>query len=323
MASSQRVTAQNVGGSFHSTPSRVGARKARVFGGSARLDLDPNAHSRTDPVKALDVLLKLLTSLSFRMGGCQYKLTPAEHTLSLHLISVIDPFVYHGARALSMIKPIRDPVSLLPTLVDQPTEILDVILSHVDSRKDLLSIGLVCKRLRDVIFPSHFDYRVIRCKLSSVRVWNHLIVHKSLARNVRKLEILDERSSTRSSIPDSQHGRILIPHISQRDTDLETTDDELRMHSKQEKYLAKALMQMTGLTEFKWSCNHSPISIAHVWPTLIAKALDLRTLEICDNLLFGPSVYADGIGDSTDSSESDQDDQRRPYSLTNQLSSRV
>ena len=43
------------------------------------------------------------------------------------------------------------------------------------------------------------------------------------------------------------------------------TDDELGMHFKQERYLAGALIQITD--KFKLSCNHSPISIAHVWPT--------------------------------------------------------
>jgi len=291
---------QTKGGSLYSTSSRLSARKPRIFAGSAGLDLNPNAHSRTDPVKALGALLKLLTALPSRIGGCQYKLTPAEHTLSLHLVSIIDPFVCHGARAFTTSS--CDPTSL-SSLVDQPTEVLEAILSHVDSRKDLLSVGLVCKRLRDVIFPRHFDYRVIRCKLSSVSLWSHLIIHKSLARNVRKLEILDERLSTAPSVANSY---ILIPSISQHDTDPENTDDELGVHSKQEKYLSEALLHMTGLKEFKWSCNHSPISIANVWPTLMARASNLRTIEICDNLLFGPRFSA-GIGDSSDSSDSEHD----------------
>jgi hypothetical protein len=106
---------------------------------------------------------------------------------------------------------------------------------------------------------------------------------------------------------------MLIPRISQRDTDLENTDDELRMHSKQEKYLAEALVHMTGLQEFKWACNHSPISIAHVWPTLMVRASNLRTLEICDNLLFGPRFFAGGTGDSSES-EQDEVEQKQSYS---------
>ena len=306
MPSTQRVPAQNKSASHYSSFNRQSVRKPHTLARSAGFDLDPNTHPRTDPLKALGVLLKLLTSLPFRIGGCQYKLTPAEHMLSLHLISIIDPFVCHGARALAITNSSYDwPLSSLSTLVDLPTEILDAILSHVDSRKDLLNIGLVCKRLRDVVFPRHFDYRVIRCKLSSIRVWDHLISHKSLARNVRKLEILDERSP--SAPHNSHHGHMLIPRISLRDTDLENTDDELRMHFKQERYLAGALIQMTGLKEFKWSCNHSPISIAHVWPTLMARASNLKTLEICNNLLFGPRFFAGGAEDSADSSESEDE----------------
>lgn len=320
MPSTHRVTqAQNKSASHYSTCTRLNVRKSYSLAGSAGVDLDLNTHLRTDPLKALGALLKLLSSLPFKIGGCQYKFTPAEHALSLHLISIIDPFVCHGARALATPNSCYDwPLSSLSTLVDQPTEILDEILSHVDSRKDLLNIGLVSKRLRDVVFPRHFDYRVIRCKLSSISVWDHLITHRSLARNVRKLEILDERSPSASfqtgHSHHANHNTVLIPRISFRDTDLENTDDELRMHFKQERFLADALVHMTRLKEFKWSCNHSPISIAHVWPTLMARASNLKTLEICNNLLFGPGFFAGGAKDSADSSDSEQDEAAEPYS---------
>jgi hypothetical protein len=62
------------------------------------------------------------------------------------------------------------------------------------------------------------------------------------------------------------------------------------MHAKQERFLAAALVRMTGLKEFKWSCNHSPISIAHIWPTLMMRAVNLNLMDICDNLIFAPKV---------------------------------
>jgi len=312
---------------LNSRPSRAAASSSTS---RPRKTLDPqiqttintnlSAHPRTNPTSALSVLLKLLTSLPSRIGGCQYKLTSAEHALSLHLVSIIDPFVYHGLRALAPPQHTQNQAYVV-SLVNQPTEILDAIIFHIDSRRDLLNIALGCKRLYDIVFPRHFEYRLIRCKVSSISVWNHLISHRSLARNVRRLEILDERSSASTGGNFNKGRGILVPrNILQGDTDLESTDDELSMHVKQEKYLAAALVRMTGLREFQWSCNHSPISIAHVWPTLMMRAANLRVMDICDNLVFAPKVDEDKDGaeqrnrESESESEGESDGGRKPNS---------
>ena len=78
---------------------------------------------------------------------------------------------------------------------------------------------------------------------------------------------------------------IVPPGILLSDTDLESTDDELGLHDKQERYLVSALTKMAALSSFSWSCNHSPISIDNVWPTLL-KCQSLREVEINDNLVF-------------------------------------
>ena len=279
-----------------------------------------SAHPRTNPSNALSVLLKLLTSLPSRIGGCQYKLTPAEHALSLHLVSIIDPFVYHGLRALA---PPQNQTfaSSFVSLVNQPTEILDAIVFHIDSRRDLLNVALACKRLHDIVFPRHFEYRVIRCKVSSIKVWNHLILHRSLARNVRRLEILDERSSPTTDGNFNKGRRVTIPKniILQRDTDLESTDDELSMHVKQEKYLAAALVRMTGLKEFQWSCNHSPISIAHVWPTLMMRAVNLQVMDIYDNLVFAPKVERGADQQDSESGSEGESDEEGGHPSSSQV----
>jgi hypothetical protein len=228
------------------------------------INTDLNSYDRTDPFLAFNVLLRLFGALASRVGGCQYKLTQEEHRLSMHLLKIVEPFVGTA--------PSRR------TLTRQPTEILDSIVFYVDSKRDLLALGLSCKRMHSVIFPRHFDYRTIRCKVSTISVWNHLIVHRSLARNVRRIEILDERSTEANSVP---------PGIMVTDTDLESSDDELGLHAKQERFLVSALTKMTALQSFTWSCNHSPISIDNVWPTLL-KCRSLREVEINDNLVFNP-----------------------------------
>jgi len=221
-------------------------------------------YDRWDPFTAVNALRKLLSSLPTKLGGCQYKMTPEEHKLSMHLLMIVEPFV--GAT------PSRRNVSR------QPTEILDNIAFYVDSKRDLLSLALTCQRMHSVVFPRHFDYRVVKAKVSSIRVWNHLIVHRGLARHVRRLEIMDERSLESEIIPSG---------ITTTDTDVESTDDELEIHAKQEKLLVSAVTRMHSLQSFKWSCTHSLISIASLWPTLL-KCPRLSLVDLNDNTMFLP-----------------------------------
>lgn len=233
-------------------------RRAPIF------DTDTLSYDRTDPFHAINTLRRLLASLASRIGGCQYKLTPDEHKLSLHLLTIVEPFVG--------LSPSRR------TLTRQPTEILDAIVFHVDSKRDLLSLALSCHRLHAVIFPRHYDYRVICAKASSISLWNHLIVNRALARNVRTLEIIDERSSKPIVLP---------ADIMTTDTDLELSDDELALHSRQERLLISALAKMTALQSFHWFCNHSTISIDNLWQTLL-KYQTLSQVTISNNLVFLP-----------------------------------
>lgn len=234
-------------------------------------------YDRLDPFAALNALRKLFSLLPTKSGGCQYKMTREEHKLSMHLLMIVEPFV-----------------SATPSrrnIARQPTEILDNIAFYVDSKRDLLSLALTCQRMHSVISPRHFNYRVIKAKVSSIRVWNHVIVHRGLARNVRRLEILDERSSESEIVPAG---------ITTTDTDVESTDDELEIHAKQEKLLVAAIVRMQFLQSFKWSCTHSLISITCLWPTLL-KCPQLNLVDLNDNTMFLPLE---------DQDSSDEDGQR-------------
>lgn len=228
------------------------------------VDTNTLSYDRNDPFHAINALRRLIGSLTSRIGGCQYRLTPDEHKLSLYLLTIVEPFV--------------GPAPSRRTLTRQPTEILDAIVFHVDSKRDLLALALSCHRLHTVIFPRHYDYRVICAKASSLSLWNHLIVNRALARNVRTLEIIDERSPKPLVLPTD---------IMKTDTDIESSDDELMLHSKQEKLLVSALNKMTALQSFQWSCNHSTISIDNVWETLMRRQT-LSQVTVSDNLVFLP-----------------------------------
>ncbi|KAH8116070.1 hypothetical protein DFH11DRAFT_1583995 [Phellopilus nigrolimitatus] len=230
------------------------------------VDTNVASYDRKDPFAAFNVLRKLLTALPSRIGGCQFKLTQEEQKLSIHLLAIVEPFIGFS--------PSRH------TLTRQSTEVLDGIVTHIDSKRDLLALALSCKRMHDIVFPRHYEYRVVRCKISNIAVWGHFAGNRSVAANVRRLEILDERSTENTIIPSD---------ILATDTELESSDDELGMHSKQGRLFSSALAKMCSLNVFIWSCNHSLISLQSIWPTIL-KCHSLKSVEINDNLVFGPIV---------------------------------
>lgn len=226
----------------------------------APVELNPLSYDRTDPFTALNAMRTVLAALPTR----QLRLTVEEHALVMRLLAIVEPFV--------------GPAPARRALTRLPTEILDAVAFCVDDKRDLLALALTCRRMYSVVFPRHYDYRIVKCKVSSLRVWNHLIVRRGLARNVRQLEVLDERSTVPETIPCD---------IETSDTDLESSDDELEMHAKQERYLAAALARMTALVSFTWSCSHLPISVESLWPILM-KCQTLQQVTVKDNLVFSP-----------------------------------
>ncbi|KAI0777808.1 hypothetical protein BD413DRAFT_686859 [Trametes elegans] len=236
------------------------------------VDTDPHAYSRADPFGALSALRRLLSSLPSRVGGCAYKLAPDEQRLAVHLLALVEPFVPPApAPACTCGAAPRR------TLVRLPTEILDGIAFFVDARSDLGALAATCRRMRDVVVPRHAEYRLVRCRASAVRVWHHLAVHRALARNVRRVEVLDERAPA---------GAEVVPAgITLTDTDLESTDDELGLHAKHARFVLAALARMTALRSIKWGCNHSLVAFESVWPALV-RCGSLEEVEVYDNIVF-------------------------------------
>ena len=217
-------------------------------------------HVPTDPFSALSSLRKLLNNTA----RSRYRMTSEEHKLSLYLLTVIEPFV--NASPVNTDDARR-------TMTRQPNEILDMIAFHIDSRKDLLALALTCQRLRSVVHPRHLEYRVIHCKPSSEKVWRHLTTHPLLAGNVRRLQIMDERSRE----PE------LIPTRVAEEEDISSAGIE--MHAERQHLIVGALARMKTLASFSWACNNSLISFDDVSPTLFTCDM-LKEVEVCDNLMF-------------------------------------
>ena len=217
-------------------------------------------HAPTDPFSALSLLRKLLNNAA----RSRSTMTPEEHKLSLHLLTVIEPYVNVSPMSTDDAR---------RTMTRQPNEILDMIAFHIDSRKDLLALALTCHRLRNVVLPRHLEYRVIHCKPSSEKVWRHLITHPLLACNVRRLQIMDERSNDPELTPS---------RVAEAD---DVASQGIEMHAEQQRLIVDALARMTTLISFSWACNNSLISFDDVSPTLFACDM-LKEVEIWDNLMF-------------------------------------
>ncbi|EKM76399.1 hypothetical protein AGABI1DRAFT_63077 [Agaricus bisporus var. burnettii JB137-S8] len=268
---------------------------------SAKIDTNLRSHDRRDPFGAINTLIKLMGSLPSRViaskggGGCQYKLLSIEeHNLSMHLCNIIEPSILSyltrdDNQHLPLNAASANHNSMLPRpkimLMRQPTEILDKIASFINTREDLMTFGLTCSRLSEIVFPRHWEYRVIKAKISMIGVWKHLYERVDLAANVRVVEIMDERNDACSSSANDDGN---AHHTDGNGTTLRRGF----IHKRQEKYFVAALARFTRLAKIKWESNHSPFSIVDdgtIWRTLADTCgKSLESLVVFDNMAFSP-----------------------------------
>jgi hypothetical protein len=105
----------------------------------------------------------------------------------LALTSTDDGAVSRRLHVVQVLGQDNSTASTIMSINDLPVEILEQIASEIESPSDLCSFG-VSRKLRSIIFPSHIQLRIIRCPLLS-SIWEKLSVHRSLAANVRVLQI--------------------------------------------------------------------------------------------------------------------------------------
>ncbi|KAF8501820.1 hypothetical protein BU17DRAFT_25763, partial [Hysterangium stoloniferum] len=73
-----------------------------------------------------------------------------------------------------------------------PQELVDIILSHVEDRRDLLSLALTSKSFKAIIVPSWLDFIHIRCDSRRIHIWQSLASRPHLAARTRALELINE-----------------------------------------------------------------------------------------------------------------------------------
>ncbi|KAH9930422.1 uncharacterized protein BXZ73DRAFT_90263 [Epithele typhae] len=245
------------------------------------IDPNPASYVRTDPFTALYALRTLLGVLSSRPPPHTHRLSADEHRLALHLLTLVEPFVGLA------------PCPRRAALARLPTEVLDQIAWHVDARTDLAALAACCKRLRDVVWARHWEYRLVRARPGALGVWAHFVGNRALARNVRRLEVLDERAGVaREVVPPELAGALVAAGKGAgRDTEFESSGDELGLHAKQERLLLAALGRMGALRSVRWACSHSLVRFERVWAAL-ERCASLEEVEVEDNAVF----LAPGIG---------------------------
>lgn len=134
-----------------------------------------------------------------------------------------------------------------------------------------------------IVIPRHFDYRIIKAKIGSKRVWYHLSTHSDLARNIRHLEILDESSSDAETS--------ILSSITIISADVKNIWDGMDL-TQWKKTIISAIAGMHGLELIVWSQRrrraHQVITLETLWPTL-CNLPRLTVVDLNDDSIFEPA----------------------------------
>ncbi|ESK93173.1 hypothetical protein Moror_1109 [Moniliophthora roreri MCA 2997] len=138
-----------------------------------------------------------------------------------------------------------------PHLLNLPLEILDVILSEIDLRSDLIALALASRTCAHLVIPRHNEYRIIRTRHRFAGVWAHLARRSDLARNVRRVNLCMKENRLASDCWPST----LVPPSSSNPKDLEVA----RMTN-----ICRALRHMNLLEEFTLENPDDRDSVAYL-----------------------------------------------------------
>jgi hypothetical protein len=208
-----------------------------------------------------------------------------------------------------------------------PAETLDKIAGFIESPTDLRNFA-VSRQLYSIVSPRHTQFRIIRSPLRS-SIWQKFTTHRSLAQNVRTLEIqrpecydlhpdfavlsdpfmaLGDRRrrgfrTNPSVIPEifkEEHGdedKQFSNVWDSKTVGIPTFNNERNTDLCAERLLVLALRTMTGLTSFIWSRTPpliNPNIEDDIWITLANHCPDLREVQVIDG------VDAPDLGDPQD-----------------------
>lgn len=172
------------------------------------------------------------------------------------------------------------------SLENLPNELLDQIVNLLDEPSDLLPLALASSRFCSIIIPRHLHYRHIRCSAQDgLKLWDALSKDKSLARNVRSLQL---QLSPPLRIPPIYTPSLddvvkLVKRSSVEKVEAVDGDDE--------RALLKGLKNMVNLAAFRWTMDHAHLQTvpldpengdrSNIW-TVLSTLPTLREVEVHD-----------------------------------------
>lgn len=168
---------------------------------------------------------------------------------------------------------------MLDLLQTIPVELVEKILSLIDSPQDLRSLSLAARYAYNTI-KRHADYRHIQCSLiQGEAVWELLAANKSLAANVRILDIQPETSKAPSKA-------MLLPATLHTPPKWNSSHFLYRAEAK----LTTALPNLINLITFRWA-SHTP-TIGKVYDSDMGAILRQYGLEEKDDgISYGEEMW--------------------------------
>lgn len=170
------------------------------------------------------------------------------------------------------------------SLLQLPPEILDGILSLIDSHDHILAFALSSHGCAAFAIPRHTEYRILRIRHSRPDLWAHLAQRVDLASSITQVHISDRYTCLQ---PDRVPRTLVDPLVLQESThpwDIEAA----RIRN-----ICKAIENMKSLLSFVWEFNAKPPDKPTLLPEYedaILRALRRkRTLEYF--ALIGPFGY--------------------------------
>lgn len=155
-------------------------------------------------------------------------------------------------------------------------ELVEVILSYIDSFFDLRSLALTSHSFASVIFPRHSEYRVISLSTwQQPEIWYHLSNRPDLARNVRILQIGPPGTYESSE----RTYRVPVTLVNAPAGNLTNVGAE--------QTFGPALRQMQYLQQFEWREPWLALTSAHIADVFssLSCCVALTHLTLCDRRL--------------------------------------
>lgn len=165
---------------------------------------------------------------------------------------------------------------MLSSLLSLPTELQELILSHIPHPASLLALSLTCQSFHQLIVPDHlcyrhitlFDYTTGRAR----RLWQHLISSPVLARHVRLIRLgIDNGRGLKVPADRLRVIESELPHV-----------DPAKPARVNREDLTKALKVMLGLRSFTWRTPEDDLFINDnlLWDELTHSALFVLDVDV-------------------------------------------